>query len=93
MAKYKLMLTHATRDGQGVHIFEADDDLLTHSPVTVMRTTMAAMEHEGPNIGHIDFQLYSCLKDKDTGVVSALGDLIFNGTQSEPFTALISKAD
>ena len=93
MANYKLVLMHGSRHGEGVHMFEAADDLMTHSPVTVLRTTMEAMESEmkGPSIGKLEFEVYSCLKDKDKEIVSALGDLIFDGAQREPFTALISK--
>lgn len=95
MASYKLVLTHGNRHGEGVHIFDAADDLMTHSPATVIRITMDAMEKEmaSPSIGHLDYEIFSCLKNGEKGVVSALGELIFHGTQREPFTALISAAD
>ena len=94
MAKFKMVLMHGSRHGEGTHYFEAADDLLTHSPMTVLRAAFDGMRAEvsAVDIGHLDYEIYSALNDKAKGVVSALGALIFEGGQHEPFTALVSVA-
>ncbi|MEM8957241.1 MAG: hypothetical protein AAGC86_05430 [Pseudomonadota bacterium] len=91
MASYNFTVMHGRRDAHGTYSFEAADDLMTHSPVRVMKVAMEHMD-EMAHIGHIDYHLFSCLKDKETGIVTALGNFVFHGDDVQPFTAFISRA-
>ncbi len=84
MALYKATLMHGARDAEGVHMFEAPEDLMSQTPVRIMRTFMAWIDaHAG--IGHVDFELNAAMKNKDGAVVTALGSLIFHETDEQPF--------
>jgi len=91
MAAYTMILMHGDRGGEGRYTFEADADLLAHSPATVMRTAMAALDARA-GIGHIDYELNAALKNSEKGVVTALGNLVFHGDDVQPFGAFISAA-
>lgn len=90
MARYTLTMMHGNREAEGVHSFEEADDLLIHSPVTVMRAAMKQID-ETAHVGHIEYHLFSCLKHDKTGIVTALGDLLFEHGDPQPFTAFVSK--
>lgn len=91
MAQYKFTLMHGNREAYGSYPFEGPEDLLSQSPVKVMKVAMDQIDKEA-HVGHIDYHLFSCLKDKHTGIVTALGDFVFHGDDTQPFTALISPA-
>ena len=77
------------RQGEGRYEFDAPDDLFDRSPVKVIR---AFMEHvdkvEMPN-EDVDYELYSCLKNKHLKVVTGLGSLLINGAEL-PFMVMIA---
>lgn len=90
MATYEAILMHGGRDAEGRHRFEAADDLMTHSPVRVMRTFMEWVDaHAG--LGHVDYEINAALKGGKTPVVTTLGSLIFHGSDSQPFICMISR--
>ena len=90
VAKYKAVMMHGNRDAEGVHPFEAADDLLSHSPVTVMRAFMTAMDSSA-GVGHIDYELNAAMKSKKGDIVTALGHLVFHGDNEQPFICMISR--
>ncbi|PWG74798.1 hypothetical protein DF186_16015, partial [Enterococcus hirae] len=66
MAKYRMTMMHGRRDSEGIHDFEEADDLLTHSPMTVLRRSLEAVEtREG--VGHVDFEANAALKNDAAG--------------------------
>ena len=89
MAQFQMVMMHGERGGEGVYRFEAADDLLRHSPITVLRAAMAYLDaHAG--IGHIDYEVNAALKNADKGVVTAMGSLVFHGEDHQPFICFIS---
>lgn len=92
MATYEAVLMHGERGGEGRHKFEAADDLMTHSPVTVMKVFMAFVdEHAG--LGHIDFEINAAMKNDKYKTVTVLGNLIFHHdgeNEPQPFCCFIS---
>lgn len=91
MARYDAVMMHGNRDAEGTHPFDGPDDLLSHSPATVTRTFMQAMEATS-GVGHIDYELNATMKSKDNKIVTALGNLIFHGDDHQPFIVMISAA-
>lgn len=88
-ATYQATFMHGNREAEGRHTFEAADDLMTHSPATVMRTYMEWLDAHG-GVGHVDYELNAAMKSKDGKTVTTLGQLIFHGTDHQPFICMIS---
>lgn len=91
MARYAMVLMHGIRGGEGRYVFEADDDLMTRSPERVLRTAMDTLD-ERAGLGHIDYEINAALMNRDKGIVTALGNLIFHGDDVQPFGAFIAAA-
>jgi hypothetical protein len=91
MAQYTAVLMHGNRDAEGRHRFEADDDLMTHSPATVMRVFMEAMD-ETAGVGHIDYELNAAMKNRESTIVTTLGSLIFHHDNLQPFICMIARS-
>ena len=72
-------------------MFDGPDDLLSRTPVAVMRLAMDEIE-KAAGIGHLDYELNAALKNSEKGVVTALGTLIFHEKEFQPFTCMISAA-
>ncbi|WP_172298623.1 hypothetical protein [Pseudoruegeria sp. HB172150] len=90
MANYTASLMHGNRDAEGVRTFEGPEDLMSQSPVRVMRAFMDWVDaHSG--LDHIDFELNAAMKSKDGKTVTALGNLIFDGNSEQPFICMITK--
>ena len=91
MARFTATMMHGKRDAEGSYTFEAMDALLEASPVRVVRTFMEWIEaHAG--LGHVDYELNAALKNREKGIVTALGSLQFEGGDAEPFILYISRA-
>lgn len=91
MTKYRMTLMHGRRGSEGIHDFEEESDLLSHSPMTVLRRTLEAVE-KSEGIGHIDYEVNAAMKNEENGIVTALGRLIFHGDDRQPFVAYIALA-
>lgn len=91
MAQYVANLMHGSRGGESKRFFEAKDGLMKKSPVKVVRAFMEWLETES-SVGHIDYELNVALKNKEHGVVTAMGEMIFSETNHQPFVLMISKA-
>jgi hypothetical protein len=92
MAQYTAVLMHGNRDAEGRHRFEADDDLMTHSPATVMRVFMEAMDATA-GVGHIDYELNAAMKNRDSNIVTTLGSLVFHDNNVQPFICMIAASE
>ena len=91
MARYVAEMLHGNRPAEGEYHFEAEDDLLTHSPMTVLRTFLQwVVDHSA--LDHIDYEVNAAMKNEEHGVVTALGTLHFDKDGKQPFTAMISRA-
>ena len=89
MAKYGATIMHGNRDAQRTIEFDGPDDLIEHSPMTVMRTFMAHLD-ETADLGHIDYHVNAALKNDKYQVVTVLGELVFGKGDHQPFMCMIS---
>lgn len=90
MATYLAQLMHGDQGGAGEYRFEADDDLLSQTPATVVRAFMEHLDRQA-SLGKIDYELNAAMKNKDKGVVTALGHFTLSGDE-QPFVLFISAA-
>ncbi len=92
MAKYMAILIHGKYGGEGRYEFSGPDDLLAQAPFQVMRAFMDSAEgtHE---IGHIDYEINAALKNKERGIVTVIGEVLFEGADRQPFMCMLSRAD
>lgn len=91
MAKYQAILMHGERGGEGRYVFEGNDDLLKKSPMKVLRLFMEHLDKTA-GLGHIDYEVNAAMKNKEKGVITALGNLDL-GNDTQPFVCMISHAD
>ena len=90
MTTYHVDMMDASGGQSDVYEFEADDALMEKSPVKVVRAFMEYVdEKQFPKV-HVDYELYSALKNKEHGVVTAMGNLILD-TGEIPFLLMISE--
>lgn len=79
------------RSGQGGrYTFDGEDGLLKKSPVKVVRAFMEYVDTQELRKEHVDYELYSALKNKDLGVVTAMGNLILDSGEI-PFLLMIAE--
>ncbi len=92
MASYTAILMHGNRSAEGTYRFEAEDGLLSRTPITVLRTFLEWVEEHTP-LDHIDYEVNAAMRNKDKGVVTALGSLHFEDDGDQPFVCMISEAE
>jgi hypothetical protein len=90
MAQFAAVLMHGKRGGEGRYEFAGRDDLLDDTPVRIMRAFMESVEARN-GIGHMDYEINAALKNKDHGVVTVIGDIIFDHANRQPFMCMISR--
>ncbi len=92
MAQYVAQILHGNRAGEGEYTFEGPDNLMSHTPVKVMR---AFMEHvdAAAQLGHVEYTINAAMKNSRVGVVTVLGELEFSGNNHQPFVCMISCKD
>ena len=90
MATYGATIMHGRRGGDRTFDFQGPDDLMTHSPMTVMRTFMAWLD-DTADLGHIDYQVNAAMKNEKYMVVTVLGELTFEKGDHQPFVCMISE--
>ena len=92
MTTYRARLMDAETGGEGIHDFEAADDLLTRSPMRVVRTFFERERRTELSDNVEDYELYAALKNKQHGVVTAMGALVVDGNEL-PFMLMISRRE
>ena len=90
MTNFTAVIMHGTRDTEGRYAFEGPEDLLSKTPVRVMKTFMDYVE-EHAHIGHIDYAINAAMKNDGAGIVTVLGELHFEHNSNQPFMCMISK--
>ncbi len=90
MANYRAIVIHPDTGGEGRYDFTGDDDLMTLSPVKVMRRFMEVVDKEILPAEQIDYELNAALKSENGKVVTAMGVLILESGFRLPFVAMIS---
>jgi len=89
MAKYVAILTHGRRDGEGRYEFEADEKLLSDTPVRIMRVCMESIENQ-LQVGHIDYQINAAFKNDKYEIATVIGEIIRENGDHQPFMCMIS---
>lgn len=90
MASYLAQLMHGDSGGAGEYRFDGDEGLLARTPATVVRAFMDHLNGTA-QLGHVDYELNAAMKNRDKGVVTALGHFVLNGDEV-PFVLFISAA-
>jgi hypothetical protein len=89
MAEYVGRMLHGRSGAEVDHPFDGPDDLMTRSPVKVMRYFMEHVTTQG-FVEHEDYEIYSALKSRDGGVVTVLGEFLYAMNNSSPFVCMIA---
>ena len=90
MATYLAQLMHGDRGGAGEYRFEGPDGLLAQTPASSVRLFMDHLDRAA-HLGHIEYELNAAMKNRDQGVVTALGCFVLSG-EEQPFVLFISAA-
>jgi hypothetical protein len=87
--KFRGIVVHGRSGAENAYPFEGPDDLMTRSPVKVMRYFM---EHvaEHKFIEHQDYEIFSALRSDDRSVVTVLGEFHYSPDSKSPFMCMIS---
>jgi len=92
MATYRARLLDAVSPTEGAYDFEAADDLMSDTPVRVVR---AFFEHVDRSIfatRHVDWELNAAFKNAERGVVTCMGSFHLEGSQpAAPFLLMIAR--
>lgn len=91
MAEYEAVLMHGKRGGEGRYRFAADPEQVT-TPVRMLGAFMAHLERTA-HVGHIEFEVNSAFRHKETGIVTGIGQFHFEGGNDEPFAVFIAPVD
>jgi len=90
MSKYLAVVMHGKRGGEGRYEFEGPDGLLDRTPVRIMRAFMDSIEATN-GIGHLDYEINAALKNKQYGIITVIGEVVFEGGDHQPFMCMLSK--
>ena len=89
--KFKAIMVHGRSGAENTYGFEGPDELFKRSPMTIMRHFM---EHvaEHKFIEHVDYEVYTALKNEAKTVVTVIGDFLYTEESRSPFMCMISPA-
>ena len=90
MTTYRVDMMDANSGQSGSYQFEADKGLMKKSPVKIVRAFMEYVDEKQLPKMHLDYELYSALKNKEHGVVTAMGNLVLDNGEL-PFLLMISE--
>ena len=91
MAIYRARITDAVTPTEGVHDFEAGDDLMQDTPVRVVRAFFENVEREALLTAHEDWELNAAFKNAERGVVTCMGSFHIAADQpTAPFLLMIA---
>jgi hypothetical protein len=92
MARYEAVVVHGKREGEGHYLFEGPDHLMTRTPVRVMRELMETIDAQN-GIGHMDYEINAAMRNRDYGIVTIIGEMIFEAHGTQPFMCMIAPAE
>lgn len=91
MATFTARLLDAKSGNEGSYDFDGPDDLLSQTPVRVVRHFMEYIDKTVLPSQHMDYELNAALKNRERGIVTAMGDLHFeHGEDPAPFMLMIA---
>ncbi|MDQ0314082.1 hypothetical protein [Amorphus orientalis] len=91
MADYVASMMDAATGGENKYPFQGPDDLLDRTPVRIIRHFMEIVDRELLPAEQIDYELNAAMKNRQIGVVTAIGSLIRENGGEIPFLLMISK--
>ena len=91
MATYRARILDAVTPTEGVHDFEASDDLMHDTPVRVVRAFFENVQREALLTTHEDWELNAAFKNAERGVVTCMGSFHIADQPAAPFLLMIAK--
>lgn len=91
MATFIANMIDAETGSDNRYDFEGPDDLLDRTPVRVVRHFMEIVDRELLPKEHIDYELNAAIKNRQLGVVTAMGSMMLERGGEIPFLLMISK--
>ncbi|MBX9925105.1 MAG: hypothetical protein K2Y05_02000 [Hyphomicrobiaceae bacterium] len=89
-ATYHARMMSADSSGEGHYTFEAEAGLMKKTADEVVQVFFAHVEKDVLR-NHVDWELNGVIKNKDLGVVTAMGSLVTDDAHSAmPFLVMIS---
>lgn len=82
----------AAGEAEAVYEFTAEESLFERSPIQIVKHFMEHVDHVELPGGHMGYELYSTLKNKDLKVITAMGSLL-PGRGEIPFMVMIAPRD
>jgi alpha-D-ribose 1-methylphosphonate 5-triphosphate diphosphatase PhnM len=92
MATYAARMMDAVSGGEGRYDFEAEEDLLSRTPVRVVRAFMDHVDRDIFPRVPVDYELNAAFANREHQVVTAMGSLIHDDDPPTPFLLMISAA-
>ncbi|MDF1750084.1 MAG: hypothetical protein P1V34_14530 [Alphaproteobacteria bacterium] len=91
MAQYTARLMDAKSGNEGVYDFEGPEDLMSQTPIRIVRHFMEYVDRDVLPTQHVDYELNAALKNQQRNVVTAMGNLHFDhGEDPAPFMLMIA---
>ena len=92
MAAYRARMMDAVSEREGVYAFEGADDLMSDTPVRVVRAFFEHADRSTFPAGHVDWELNAAFKNAERGVVTCMGSFHLEGDQPPaPFLLMIAR--
>ncbi len=91
MAAYRARMIDAATAGEAVYDFEARDDLLSDTPVRVVRAFFEGVDPAVFPTRHVDWEINAALKNAERGVVTVAGALHLKDAPPVPFAVMIAR--
>jgi len=91
MAKFTANMMDAETGSGNFYEFDGPDDLLDRTPVRVVRHFMEIVDRDLLPKEHIDYELNAAMKNRQIGVITAMGSMMLERGGEIPFLLMISK--
>jgi hypothetical protein len=91
MTTFTARIMDADSGNEGRYDFEGPEDLLTKTPVRVVRHFMEYVDKSLLPAQHVDYELNAAMKNQTKTVVTALGEFHFEHGGTSPFLMMISR--
>ena len=91
MTTYTAVVVDSETGGEGRYDFQSDDDLMTRTPVRIVRAFMEVVDRDVLPAEHVDYEINAAMKNPSGTIVTALGSLIRENDGAVPFMMMISK--
>lgn len=91
MAIYRARLLDGESWQGGAYDFEAQDDLMSNTPVRVVRAFFENVDRAMFPTQHVDYEINAALKNRERGIVTCMGSLYLAGDAPPvPFVMMVA---